>query len=135
MHRWTVFTDQQGLVIDPPRRLPPPSRKGPRLERRLLTPAQVRLILRNPARSLNNLAAELGVSRETVRLVRIGRIYTEISLELPRQKPRPRGLPERTCLRCRSWISGECSYGFPDPIEEGPEFAADCDLFTSRNDL
>jgi hypothetical protein len=113
----------------------PPSGRGRRSKRRRFTDDQVLLILTSPHRSLEDLARELGTNRETVRLVRIGMSYLDVHPELPRQRSRPRETPEVSCLRCRSWVGGECRFGFPDPIEEGPEFAADCDLFELRNDL
>lgn len=121
--------------------MPAPPRPKPALgvsrpsKRRCLTDDQVWLILTNPQRSLNDLAGECQTNRETVRHVRIGLAYLDVHPQLPRQTTKPRETPEVSCLRCRSWVGGECSFGFPDPIEEGPDFAADCDLFELRNDL
>lgn len=33
-----------------------------------------------------------------------------------------------SCTNCTHW-DGKCGMGFPDPLEEGPGFAADCSLY------
>jgi hypothetical protein len=39
------------------------------------------------------------------------------------------GPADPSCERCREWRGERCSLGFPDPIEEGPGFARDCNLY------
>ena len=120
-HRWTQWFTPSGKLLDRPPDLP--SRSRPRRDCRRLTDRQVRLILTSP-RSLKSLAAELGVSDETIRKVRLGLSYADVAPRLPRQRP---GAP--SCERCSSWGDGACREGFPDPLEEGPAFARDCDLY------
>lgn len=134
-HRWTTYVDRRGRLIDAPPRLRPKKATGRQSKQRRLRPDQARLILESPHRSLNSLAAELGVSRECVRLVRIGLTYTEVCPHIRRRSPRPRETPEVSCLRCLNWVEEQCVMGFPDPIEEGPDFAVDCDHFSPRKEL
>lgn len=61
---------------------------------------------------------------------------TRISKPRPRPKrqpvaPEPPAAPagEPSCYACEHWRGCECSFKFPDPHEEGPGFAADCDLY------
>jgi DNA-directed RNA polymerase subunit M/transcription elongation factor TFIIS len=53
-----------------------------------------------------------------------------------RQSPQS---PRRSCLDCDRWRGDEaahpCWFRFPDPIEEGLSFAADCLQFRPREDL
>jgi transposase-like protein len=131
-YRWTVFIDSQGEQLDdrPPLCSP---RKYTKPSLRKLSRRDVHQIL-TARLPISTLALELGVSRETIRQVRIGRIYTQMHPELPRQGQMCRvGISQvvdgPTCLRCLFWRDGECGMGFPDPIEEGPAFAADCSLY------
>jgi ribosomal protein S27E len=41
----------------------------------------------------------------------------------------------RSCHDCANWRQDRCWFRFPDPIEEGPGFAADCLQFRQREDL
>jgi Predicted transcriptional regulator, consists of a Zn-ribbon and ATP-cone domains len=134
-NRWTIFVDSDGRIIPTPPRQKQQTGRGRPSKRRRFTDDQVLLILTSPQRSLNDLTRELGTNHETVRLVRIGMTYLDVHPELPRQRSGPRETPEVSCLRCRNWDDGECRIGFPDPIEEGPEFAADCDHFSPRKEL
>ena len=132
-HRWTSYADAQGNSIAPPPPVVPRAPQPPRPHQLRFSEADVRLILQSPDRTLNSLAAELGCSRETVRQVRRGLSYIDVHPELPRQgarpAPPPAGAP--SCLRCNHWQNDDCGIGFPDPLEEGPGFAADCDLYAA----
>lgn len=135
-HRWTEWSTRAGEPLEGP---PPEVEKHrPRRRRpdcRALTDRQVRLILMSPTRSLRSLADQLLVSRESVRKVRLGEFYADVLPELPRQRPGrraevvPVSMEGPSCWRCSSWVDGACREGFPDPLEEGPGFAADCDLY------
>lgn len=132
-HRWTVYTDPQGEPLSEPPARPIPQPTGKPRQRKL-TPADVRRILTRTDISNVALGRELGVSREAIRHVRIGLAYADAHPELPRQRPKPKRLAEPpadapSCLCCVLWRDGECGYGFPDPEEEGPGFAADCDHY------
>jgi hypothetical protein len=50
----------------------------------------------------------------------------KILLPVPANKP--------SCHICAHWQSNECGFKFPDPFEEGPGFAADCDLYEKKTD-
>ena len=135
-HRWTTWATRAGQPLEEPPLLAGqhrPRRRRP--ECRVLTAQQVRVILMSPTRSLRALASQLGVSRETVRKVRLGLFYADVLPDLPRQRPGRRAevVPVVTdgpsCERCRSWRDGQCREGFPDPLEEGVGFAADCDFY------
>jgi hypothetical protein len=130
-YRWTDYTDAQGRLIAAPPQVKP---KPPRPRQRRLDPDQVHLILTSPGRPLVNLAAELGVSRETVRHVRHGISYSDVHPRLPRQPKRSRLAAVMadgpSCLLCSHW-RGECRMGFPDPELEGPGFATDCSLYAA----
>jgi transposase-like protein len=113
--RWTVIN-----VGERPGRKPlKPSVSGPRK----LTPDQVRRVLTETQTSQKRMAAELGVSRQCVQLIRAGVTWSDVFPEIPRKVAR------RSCEKCRNWAAGECAIGFPDPLEEGTGFAADCDFY------
>lgn len=112
--RWTVL----GPDSKPPRQKRPPGKPHPRL-----TLDQVYRALIDRGTSDIALAAELGVSRQAIQQIRIGKTWPTAFPELPR---RPQW---RDCTECRHWERGECGLGFPDPLEEGTRFAADCDLY------
>ena len=65
---------------------------------------------------------------------------TRISKSRPRPKRQapknkillPVATDKPSCYICAHWQNRECDFKFPDPIEEGPEFAADCDLYKER---
>lgn len=123
-HRWTSW--------DGPRPSPGFTGKNRSTAKRgrSLTPDDVRQILLSP-RALPN--SELGrrfdVSYELVRQVRLGRVHATVHPELPRWPDPRRGQPGRTCHNCANWSAGGCSFGFPEPLEDGPAFALECDLY------
>lgn len=117
-HRWT--THEPASADEPVRARRTLCRRG-----RSLTAEEVRLILLAPLTVSNaTLGRELEVSRELVRQVRNGYIHAKIHPEIAR--PGGRG---RSCHGCQNWSTSGCSYGFPEPNDEGPSFARDCDLY------
>jgi hypothetical protein len=123
-HRWTLW--------DGPR--PPAGRFGQVRSTTKrgapVTPDEVRQILLAPwSQSNAGLGRQLGISREMVRLVRLGRLHAQVHPELARRPDPRRGKAGRTCNGCSNWTGGECGFGFPEPLEEGPGFAIECDLY------
>lgn len=126
-HRWTTWSGDR-----PPVGGVPGKRKRPQPRRSALTDEQIRTILLS--RDLNN--AEMGRmmnrSPEAIRQIRIGTTSSHRLPKIPRwnqeSSPQP-GI--RSCYGCKNWDAGKCSFGFPDPLEEGPEFALDCDLYAA----
>jgi transposase-like protein len=121
-HRWTTWTGER-----PPQGRVPNARKG-RRTKPPLTEDEVRLVLTSPLSSVK-LARELGRSKEAVAAIRRGDLHAKVLPELPRRQAKRRAIPELSCHACAHWRSSECGMGFPDPIEEGPAFAADCSLY------
>lgn len=80
--------------------------------------------------TLRAIGQQFDCSGETVRQVFTGMLYRDLLPEGYRPDP---GSGDPSCERCREWRGPDaeqpCSLGFPDPIEEGPGFARDCNLF------
>jgi transposase-like protein len=114
--RWTVINVGEKPGREPLKPIPkhPPYKLTLDQVYRALTETQV---------SQKRMAAELGVSRQCIQLVRAGVTWPNAFPEIPRKVPR------RSCEKCRNWSDGECRIGFPDPLEEGTGFAADCDFY------
>jgi hypothetical protein len=93
--------------------------------RRLFDAASVAAILASPE-SHRALGKVYGCSRETIRLIRMGRAYHDL---LPDGYTPPPSSKDPNCERCKFWSGVDCGLGFPDPVEEGPWFAKDCSLF------
>ncbi len=100
-----------------------PIKPKPRNFRRKLALEQVYRALTETQTPNKKMAAELGVSHQCIQQIRSGAIWTDCFPEIPRKVGR------RSCEKCRHWDQGECAIGFPDPLEEGPSFAGDCDLY------
>ena len=103
-----------------------PRRAKPARKRQLrkLTPEHVYRVLTEMHRPDKALAEEFGVVRQCIQQIRCGATWPDVFPELPRRDK------WRICTRCRNW-DGElgCGIGFPDPLEEGPSFAVDCDFY------
>ena len=112
--RWTTF--------GPDRKEPHPKRRSGKI-RSKLTLEQVRRALTDQATSSVKMAAEMGVSRQAIDQIRNGISWSSTFPELPRRHL------WRDCSQCCHWEGTECAMGFPDPLEEGTRFAADCDLY------
>lgn len=69
------------------------------------------------------LAAQYGMSRQSISLIQTGSIYKEVYQEL---YPVRTG-PVYSCADCSSWSREQCGFGFPDA---GGDFATDCCVFT-----
>ena len=96
-----------------------------------ITPDQVRHILLSTD-SLRVIAKQIGCSVEAVRQVRVNITHRNIHPEIQRPgQPRPKPLltDSPTCYQCQHWAD-RCTFGYPDPMEEGPGFASDCSMFT-----
>ena len=117
-HRWRSYDGPK-----PPHKGGSTCRRGYRI-----CPEEVQEMLTNHTLNHGQMGAKLSLHKSTVRNVRLGEILAHVHPELPRwQKGQ---LPTRTCDRCQHWAAG-CSFGYPDPLQEGPAFAADCDLFAA----
>jgi hypothetical protein len=79
--------------------------------------------------TLRAIGQQFGCSGETVRQIFAGMLYRDSLPENYRPAPGP-GDP--SCEHCREWRGETCSLGFPDPIEEGPGFARDCNLYVKE---
>lgn len=105
-----------------------------------LDESQVRTVLLS-IRSTSDqaMADQIGRSRELIRQIRSGKLYPDSCPDLPRrnsnliapnQKPPPITGP--TCLTCTNWRGTRgCGFEFPDAIEEGVGFAAECLLYSA----
>lgn len=102
-----------------------------------LTPADIIYILQSD-KDNHTLGQEFGVTRQAISLVRNGKLWMDIAPEIPRipvrlrnTVPKARLVASKHCHNCVEYRRGECSYGFPEAIDE-PEFAAACSLY-NRN--
>jgi hypothetical protein len=119
-HRWTVWRGEQPS----PGRVPY-AQGGNGGNKPALSEDDVRLVLTSELSS-RQLGRQLGRSKEAIAAIRRGTIHQNTCPEIPRWKVQ-RGGP--SCQDCQHWVGERCGMGFPDPIEEGPGFAADCSLF------
>ena len=95
----------------------------------MFSPDQVRQVLLSFELSNTAMAKELGgCSREAVRQVRQGISHRNVCPEIPRWHRRRYIKPtvEHNCEQCQHWRDEACDLEFPDPIEEGLGFAAEC---------
>lgn len=88
-----------------------------------LTACQVLEILRSDD-DISVLAVRYGKSETTIRDVLHGKSFQHVHPEIPRRVK----TGQRSCYDCQNW-RGRCRMEFPDPLEEGPEFAVDCATF------
>jgi hypothetical protein len=99
-----------------------------------LTPADVVYILQSLDGN-STLAAQFNVTRQAISLIRNGKAWTEVAPEIPRVPIRVADTVRKDylakakhCSKCAEFKHGECSYGFPEAIDE-PSFATICDLY------
>jgi hypothetical protein len=123
-HRWSTTEGCSNGQSSPRRRARNPC----------LSTEQIRLILTRLDIHPTAMAADVGCTPETVRLVRIGRIHGKVLPELARERRRssrqaPAPITGPSCERCHNWSGDHCGMGFPDPLEEGLGFAADCETY------
>jgi transcriptional regulator NrdR family protein len=114
--RWTVISPGEKPGREP---LKPIAKRLPRK----LTLEQVYRVLTETQTSQKRMAVELGVVRQCIQQIRSGATWADVFPEIPRKVAR------KSCEKCRHWDAGECAIGFPDPLEEGTGFAADCDFY------
>lgn len=95
-----------------------------------ITPDQVRMILLS-TEPLSVLALRIGCARETVRQVRANITHRHVHPEIQRQG-QPQVAPVvadgLSCYQCQHWAD-RCTFGYPDPVVEGPSFASDCSMY------
>ena len=120
-HRWTDWQGER-----PPQGRLSHARPGSR-PRLSLTVQQVELVLTSPLSS-RALAQQLQRSREAINAIRRGALHAQTLPHLPRRTHR---LDQLSCRDCCHWQAGRCQLGFPDPVEEGPGFAVDCNLYAT----
>ena len=92
---------------------------------RNLSAAEVKCILTSEG-SIRQIARAVGRSHPAVAAVVMGRTHADLFPHLPRRT-------SASCLQCGHW-RGRCNLGFPDPLEEGPGFAADCSSYLPSDD-
>lgn len=99
-----------------------------------LTPANVVYILQSSEDNAT-LGQRFNVTRQAISLIRNGKSWSDIAPEIPRipiriknSIPKARLAATQHCHNCIEYQHGECSYGFPEAIDE-PEFAAGCTLY------
>jgi hypothetical protein len=125
-HRWSSWCG------DRPRIGRAPNAKKGRRTRPPLTQEEVRLALTSPLSAVQ-LARELKCSTETVAAIRRGAMHATVLPELPRRQAQQQQRSALSCLACSHWRRASCGMGFPDPLDEGPGFAADCSLYEPRS--
>lgn len=118
-HRWTVYTNKKNQVVSAPKKGKPyKASRG-----RKLKDDEVQFILLHTEINNKELGEKFCLSRETIRLIRIGSLYKDVFPELERHKPAQSNIP--SCKKCVNW-KGRCLMEFPDPVVEGVRFAKDC---------
>lgn len=120
-HRWTIYTNKKGETVKSPPKNKPYSQQRPRTGRKLKHD-EVKFILTTEFNN-KDLGERFNLSRETIRLIRIGSIYKDVHPDIPRLKPKPSIKP--SCRKCVNW-KGRCLMDIPDPVVEGVRFAKDC---------
>ena len=109
--RWTTWSDA-----------PPLQGK----EKRSLTLDQILLVLTSPLKP-RLLAEMVGRHVKTINSIQRGDLHGEVLPELPRRRKRRVASAGLSCRNCIHWsTAATCGLGFPDPLEEGLAFAADC---------
>jgi len=88
---------------------------------RKLSDEQVRDILQSEE-SDTTLGRRHGVSRSTIGYIRNGKHFAKIRPDIPRRS-------SKSCSRCQHWKNARCTFGFPDPHEEGLHAATYCNLY------
>jgi hypothetical protein len=105
-----------------------------RINKTKLTPTEIIYILQS-TQTNQELADQLNVTRQAISLIRNGKSWTDIAPEIPRIPVRVKESVRRDyvarvklCTNCAEFRRGECSYGFPEAIDE-PSFATACHLY------
>ena len=81
------------------------------------------------------LAERFAVTRQCISSIRNGITWKKVAPDIPRIPVRIKESVRRdfidkkpNCQNCAEWNGSECSYGFPEAIDE-PYFAVGCDLY------
>jgi hypothetical protein len=118
-YRWSTWCGEKPRIGRAPH-----AKTGSRT-RPPLTEDEVRLALTSPLSAMK-LARELQCSKEAIAAIRRGTTHAKVLPELPRRQP-------LSCVSCINWKDASCAMGFPEVLEEGPVFAADCSLYEARS--
>jgi hypothetical protein len=127
-HRMTVWDGERAPTTS---RSNDSSRKRSRA-RGLLTVDHVLFALQHTELSNREVADQLECSTETVRQIRCGLLYRHVAPDVRRPKGAP-GQP--SCSVCTHWNGEACDFRFPDPLEEGLSFAAECSMYQKRSTI
>lgn len=74
-------------------------------------------------------AKRLGVSRQTVNSVRIGKAYARVAPQLPRRDAIPRLKSDGLmCTGCDFWDGWGCAFGLPESLKD-LRFAQECSMY------
>jgi hypothetical protein len=117
-HRWTVWHGER----------PKPGCTEGTLSLAPLTESEVRYILTSP-KSGYALSRELGRSNVAISAIRNGRLHQNTCPDVPRWNQ-----ASVSCKKCDHWLHEQCGMGFPEPAEEGIDFAAECSLYVEVRD-
>lgn len=94
-----------------------------------IRPSDVIYILQSPDTDAA-VAQRLGVSRQAVNNVRLGRAYRRVAPQLPRRTSTaqpPRMADVDTCVQCNHWHGYGCAFGFPEALKD-LAFAQECSM-------
>lgn len=82
-----------------------------------------------PGRVIESKRCRNGSNRRRHECKDCGNRWTTHKGEPPEQKYKKRVVyGPLSCHECQNWTA-KCGMGFPDPLEEGPEFANECLVF------
>jgi hypothetical protein len=65
-----------------------------------------------------------GVSRQTIELIRYGKMHIKKFPEIPRRN----SFTRHSCKGCAHWFKDQCSLDFPEP-NQNMYFASECNIF------
>lgn len=119
LERWTLFESKVAPVKTKARVYgPSPTRT--------LTEEQAAGVMLS-SKSSSALAAEYGITRQAIDLIRKGETYANVYTRLQDEGYSLRSSGSLLCETCVHWRDGKgCDFGFPDA---GGDFATDCYLF------
>lgn len=127
-HRWTLWDGERPDLAQIAKRR---KRRPPRRGVAPLADDQVLQALMRRDLSHGQMGKLLGRSGEAIRQLRHGVSHQGVHPDVPRWGALPKAAitAGRSCSICTHWACGQCGYGFPDPLAEGPGFARECDLY------
>ena len=129
-YRWTIWEGERPDRSEISKSM---KRRPARRPASALTAAQVRQALLDRDEGHHAMGRRLGRSPEAIRQLRYGITHKNIHPEIARwgQATPATTSPGPSCYTCGHWRTDRCSFGFPEPGLEGPDFAADCDLYAA----